>query len=135
MAEYLLSMKMNFESISLYESFDEKLKECFDDLMCEFYKEIEKFIKKCKSPIEQMLGFYLIHAQYSIFGLNHPGIIPMAIYPQYEIEIDGKKSIVDFLITVDKKSGFAKIVVECDGHEFHEKTKNRPLMIKNGIAN
>jgi very-short-patch-repair endonuclease len=43
---------------------------------------------------------------------------------EYQKKID--KYIVDFLLTYDSsENGIVKIIVECDGHDFHERTKEQ----------
>lgn len=70
------------------------------------YKKIfDDYIGKCQSPIEKMM---------------------CAILFQTEVYFEPQEKIgnytVDFLIQVDENK---YIVIECDGHEFHEKTKEQ----------
>lgn len=73
-----------------------------------------------ESPIEQLLGVWLTHlaektqfADDGCFVLN----------PQEEIETPGGRFRVDFLIAAKVRGQYVSIAVECDGHDFHEKTK------------
>jgi very-short-patch-repair endonuclease len=52
------------------------------------------------------------------------------INSQYEIMCSSKKYRVDFLICSIYQGKEFKIVVECDGHEFHEKTKQQAIRDK-----
>lgn len=123
MAEYF--MKMDFETITFYENLNEQGQGNLNGLLYEMYKGIGVFVNKCKSPIEQTLAFYLIHMQYSLYGFNSPIPDRLLIIPQKEIQINETNYIADFLLIVHGKDGMLKIVVECDGHEFHEKTKEQ----------
>lgn len=84
----------------------------------------------CKSPIEQLLLAALIWAK---FGYEHRAVeiwdslspkpsTDVVIAPQYQIE----KYVADFAIFIHGVGQEEiKIVVECDGHEFHEKNKEQ----------
>jgi very-short-patch-repair endonuclease len=90
--------------------------------------------KLCKSPIERLLLAALVWTKYGYeTGLVEISTMPSAntkvvILPQYQI---GMRQ-VDFAIII---SGVAKeeirIVVECDGHDWHEKTKEQAAHDKN----
>lgn len=79
---------------------------------------------ECESPIEQILSLGM-----ELYGLTNcnmfnPFIDIIVINPQEEIECNGKKYRVDFFIGVKyKNQGLKGFVVECDGHDFHQKTK------------
>ena len=86
----------------------------------------------CESPIEQTLLAALLWTSYGYrnapveiwdqtmpFGKPQTDVV---IAPQYQIE----KHRVDFAIFINGVANEEiKIVVECDGHEFHEKTKEQ----------
>lgn len=44
------------------------------------------------------------------------------LYPQYDMEIDGKKYVADFLSSFNSLRG-ENLIIECDGHEEHHSTK------------
>lgn len=52
------------------------------------------------------------------YSMQMKGVI---IVPQYPIG----KFLTDFAIFVGDAEGFGKIAIECDGHDFHEKTKEQ----------
>lgn len=86
---------------------------------------IDDAIVNCESPIEQLMSIELakLNNEWKI-----PGIINIIdVYKQQEINIDGKKYRVDFLIPVEygKKKKIINFVIECDGYEFHQKTKKQ----------
>ena len=86
----------------------------------------------CESPIEQIMlaelafcpfgywnGPHEIHDCTMSFEIPDARVV---IIPQYEI----LKYRVDFAVLVrDFNQSLLKIVVECDGHDFHEKTKEQ----------
>lgn len=67
-----------------------------------------------ESPIERIAFMYLV-------------LMSNQVFHDYEVHISAQHRIgqyrVDFL--VDHKDTNTYIVVECDGHEFHEKTKEQ----------
>lgn len=67
--------------------------------------------QKCISPIEKIMYYLLSFVDGIVF------------YPQIEI---GKYK-VDFCVTIPiyNEEKDKKIIIECDGHEFHEKTKEQ----------
>lgn len=73
----------------------------------------------CKSPIEAMMSWGLSAAA----GIRGPNSF---------LTLDAQKQIgdykVDFLValtTWTEPKFFAEVIVECDGHDFHEKTKEQ----------
>ena len=86
----------------------------------------EESLIGCESPIEQMLSLALeeLHIK-SIYRFN-PFIDVVEIEKQKEIDCNGKKYRVDFYIPVIYKNQEEKVfIIECDGHEFHQKTKQQ----------
>ena len=77
-----------------------------------------------ESPIEEIL---LISIEIYCKIFEFPQI---CLLPQFEIETNNKKYRADFVyfedeyINTEYNSG-KKIVIECDGHEFHQKTKKQ----------
>jgi len=83
-------------------------------------------IEDCESPIEQLMHIALFDSLHSMMDKFN---LPININSQVEIQTNSNKYRVDFLVTIwlppfDKNS-YKFIVVECDGHEFHEKTKEQ----------
>ena len=80
---------------------------------------------ECRSPIEIifLLAYNLIRCD--------EGFPDVPIYPQYEICVGKKKYIADFAFIAEDSSEATlvhddfKLVIECDGHDFHEKTKDQ----------
>lgn len=68
------------------------------------------------SPIEK-ITYLQIAKMFNLYGMYH-----LAVATQKEIG----SFKVDFEITYEfNKEQYKKIVIECDGHEFHEKTKEQ----------
>lgn len=67
-------------------------------------------------PQEQILSpFYEMHTDH------------LYVLPQYEIKFE-KKYRLDFLFIANNREGrggIRKLIVECDGHDFHERTKEQ----------
>jgi len=86
---------------------------------------------KCGSPIEQLLLAHLMvgrewlgkrRGYFYDFG-RCPGIV---FAPQYEVESDGRKHRVDIYVGAYGPTGTgAEVGIECDGHDFHERTKEQ----------
>lgn len=84
--------------------------------------------KAMGSPIETifLLAFETIKPD-----MNDEYMPSLYLNPQEEIVVDNKKYIADFVF--DSNAQFfdvyenknKKLVIECDGHEFHEKTKEQ----------
>lgn len=71
-------------------------------------------LRLCESPIEERM----IRA---LYDASWPGNYTPKIHPQMKV---GSYRI-DFLITDHNEQHGAAIVVECDGHDFHERTKEQ----------
>lgn len=89
-------------------------------------------VNLCESPIEQIMLAELTFCWFGYWAGPHeihdphmPFEIPdkdVVIIPQYEIG-DYR---ADFAVLLrDFKGNILRMVVECDGHEFHEKTKQQ----------
>ena len=79
----------------------------------------------CDSPIEVIFNYAYDLSTISRFGIYE-------LINQCEIEANGHKYIADFCFDTDENSDWNirfrkpyKLVIECDGHEFHEKTKEQ----------
>lgn len=76
-----------------------------------YFKSMIDACEEFKSPIEKIMYLGLMQLAFSYGAFN------FTIYPQQKI-LD---YTVDFLIVYGDKY----IVIECDGHEWHEKTKEQ----------
>ena len=80
-------------------------------------------LRSCESPIEQLLYLAM-----NSTGLGMSDGYITDIIPQKKIELEGKEYRVDFLIEYSpsmfsKEIPIKRLVIECDGHDFHERTK------------
>lgn len=96
----------------------------------EFGRATNASPKKPESPIEEALlaAFCATNIMAPIFII--PGMVEVTLPGRPIASIALQEQIagyrVDFLLTCTKDGEeFAKIVVECDGHEFHDKTKEQ----------
>lgn len=79
---------------------------------------------ECESPIEKIL--YVAMDIVYILRDHEFGNFSMCIDPQMVIEDKSKTYRVDFGITIyDIEDNGITFVVECDGHDFHQKTKQQ----------
>lgn len=80
---------------------------------------------ECRSPIEQIfwLAFSIYECEANLSNYC------VWLEPQYEIMCGKKKYVVDFLVMLEdftsEEPNLETIVIECDGHEFHERTKEQ----------
>lgn len=81
---------------------------------------------ECKSPIEVLFLF-----AFDLYKCEQD-FPDICLYSQYEIKkSSGEKYVADFVFDASECSmtedGFEsyKLIIECDGHEFHEKTKEQ----------
>jgi very-short-patch-repair endonuclease len=96
-----------------------------ESLINEFIEDIEiKFLKAstdCESPIEKIMYMALQDLEIHFGSLN------ISITPQAQID----EYRVDFLVVFqpkfqkDRCNKCLSIVIECDGHDWHEKTKEQ----------
>jgi very-short-patch-repair endonuclease len=83
-------------------------------------------VEGCESPIEKLFYFAFNIYSFSV-GFNTDFERYLSLEPQHEIvRKSGKKYRADFYLChefqIPEQLG---IVIECDGHEFHEKTKEQ----------
>ena len=83
--------------------------------------DIIGFPEECESPIEQILWVCL---------QVYPLVSDEDYYfeTQTEVEVNGKNYRLDFLYSEDYDKEVEKpfrLAIECDGHDFHEKTKEQ----------
>ena len=110
-------------------------------------EELVGFLRNCESPIEQILvaAMYdswgaIINTHFNRLQSTLPsefplwdGIFTVLAYPQKEIETFKKSYRVDFFLCLTRfwyghgkdDPEWGKLVIEVDGHEFHEKTKQQ----------
>lgn len=86
----------------------------------------EQSLINCESPIEQLLALELQNLKLDNILLYNPFIDILTIEKQKEIKIGKNKYRVDFFIPVIyKNQGLKEFIIECDGYDFHQKTKEQ----------
>lgn len=95
-------------------------------LLTDKFDAINESLIDCESPMEQLLSMELASAGLESILFYNPFIDVLAIEKQVEIKTKNKKYRVDFLIPVIYKNQEPiNFIIECDGHEFHQKTKKQ----------
>lgn len=87
---------------------------------------LDESLLDCESPIEQLLAIKLRQIGLVEMYKFNPFIDVVTIDNQVEIKCDKKTYRVDFLIPVIyRNQEETHFVIECDGYEFHQKTKEQ----------
>lgn len=73
-----------------------------------------RFIESCESPIERIFAA----AVFKMVGVNE-------MLQQWAAQVPVGKYRIDFVHTVREEGREIRVAVECDGHDFHEKTKEQ----------
>lgn len=103
-------------------------KDVYDEILNEKKFELICSMANCESPIEQIMALRLNEYWSGYKAVNDRllrGIDIIGIDKQVNISIDKNKYRADFEIAVHDdylKKGYI-FIIECDGHNFHEKTK------------
>lgn len=84
--------------------------------------EIQESIFVTESPVERLMYVALNHQLNSNYG--H---LLFMLEPQKEVECNNKKYRVDFMLTLSDSTIMKSVsfIIEVDGHDFHEKTKEQ----------
>jgi very-short-patch-repair endonuclease len=96
-----------------------------------FPNELLAALAKAESPIEARLGMHLVRE----CDMQH------FVAPQADLVTGGKKYRADFLVSSEHDGSGVRVVVEADGHDYHERTKEQAardkkrdrLMVAEGI--
>lgn len=110
-----------------YEKLDSRVQAAMNDVLLEQVNSLLGSIHKAESPIEQLL---IVALNPTLFGFEYDkdiGVI-QGYRVQLQEEVKTRRGLyrVDILITVTMPGGRAlRLAVECDGHAFHEKTKEQ----------
>ncbi|SEO09061.1 Protein of unknown function [Terribacillus saccharophilus] len=115
------------EAKQKYDGLDKRIKDEIDSMLDLYLYNRVSRIDKCESPIEQLLHIHLSELCTELINeLLYLSENSNLIYKlQEEVVVKHKTYRVDFLITcqVDEKN--YHFAIECDGHDFHEKTKEQ----------
>jgi len=112
------------KNVNIQKYLVEQVKWSLIPLMADNTMILEESLINCESPIEQLLSLALANLNIKNIHKFNPFIDVVEIEKQKEIYCNGKKYRVDFCIPVIYKNKENQtFIVECDGHEFHQKTK------------
>jgi very-short-patch-repair endonuclease len=136
------TMNLTGSELELFEEYENSAKQ---NLECDLAITREALII-CGSPLEQrfLITFLSFNGQADVayapdgengfrFGCDMLADSFFWIEPQRKISVDGHNYRADFLITYKTRKPLTtrlRIVIEIDGHDFHEKTKEQALRDK-----
>lgn len=107
-----------------------------DSISKEIYKRVESYknnlydcLYMCESPIEQLMAIELFDIEQKLSSISS-NVEILGIANQEQIITKKGKYRVDFLLEIalkinNKYMELLKIVIECDGHKFHNVTKEQ----------
>lgn len=113
----------------IFNGLDERVQEEINDYLLDCKRYALNEIRRCESPIEQLLGIAFLNETSFVQGYldsrspRTDGYL--AVLPQYQIDTPSGKFRLDFLLELRTNLGTFRLAVECDGHAFHEKTKQQ----------
>lgn len=114
------------EDFNIKEKTVSKIYENYIKSIDDYSDDLKHCIEGCESPIEQLLKIELQKLNLISTIKFNPYIDVVDIINQETIECGKKKYRVDFLIPVIyKNQENICFIVECDGYEFHQKSKEQ----------
>jgi very-short-patch-repair endonuclease len=111
------------EAIETLKRLDPKVSQIILDRVGDAIDGQMQVIEDCESPIEQLMALVLEGLPKQFEGKHDDCYV--VINPQYEITVGDKRYRADFMIGCLIKGTPYSVIVECDGHAFHEKTKKQ----------
>lgn len=122
------SLEQHIQSnLNSFGGFPKKVKQEIEKVLTYRKSSISSFVNRCESPIEQLLAVHLIDTEELLYRelsvLNN--FKSVHIIPQKEVMTKGRKYRLDFLVECIMSDKEHLIAIECDGHDFHEKTKDQ----------
>ena len=101
---------------------EERVRQVYDCLISRQKYHFIIPLNFCESPIEKMLFMCLLGEQlYTAARIKGE----VKIIPQLEVELSGNIYRPDFTVLLTTVGKEIKAIIECDGHGFHEKTKEQ----------
>lgn len=98
----------------------DKVESAIDKYMAEVRQSFVWRMELCESPVEKLMFVALERCRKTF---DFPAD---SFYWELQHNIPGTRFRVDFLVSMLGEDGSMKqVVVECDGHDFHEKTKEQ----------
>jgi len=114
-------------NLNCFGGFPDKVKQEIESGLRFRKASISGFVNQCETPIEQLLAVHLIDLEFHLYKeLSVLGKFKsLHILAQKEVVVNDRKYRLDFLIECITTTKHHKYAIECDGHEFHEKTKGQ----------
>ncbi len=124
--------------MSVHQSTDDKVAELVSCAINNLAGSIANFLNDCESPIERLFAATFVDSGqstgwsepqdawpprdfYEAWSFEYGGGRRWSLVVQYKVSAPGGEYRVDFAMLC----GDAKVAVECDGHDFHERTKEQ----------
>jgi len=100
------------------------------DELCMTFDTMDSYLTEIKSPIEQALFLAVKNgsclARLEKYAKKVPGCDTLALDYQHKVKAGEKTYYADLSLCIWlENDSTVNLVVECDGHEFHEKTKKQ----------
>jgi very-short-patch-repair endonuclease len=105
-----------------YDALPETVRSLISSMIISELNEIVGLSESCQSPIEQLYGIALNNKLEKILKIYTNDFF---FEPQQVIKVGVNTYRVDFLLDVFYSGKAFKFIIECDGHEFHQKTKEQ----------
>lgn len=115
------------ETAAIWQGLDERVRQEIRTIAFRVGASLMSEIESCESPIEQLLGIWIVHLA-NLIHFSQDGCF--VLNPQAEIQTAIGTFRVDFLIAAKVDGQYVSVIVECDGHDFHEKTKDQAVRDK-----
>ena len=117
------------ENWKVREKLVDSVRETLDDYVAFYERDLYECMIDCESPIEQLMALELYSVN-KLFSSVTSQIEILRIKPQEYIQIEKQTYKVDFMVNIafkilDKYEDDLNLVIECDGYEFHQKTKEQ----------
>lgn len=108
----------------------ENVKSLIADEFRSLASDIEGAFDGCGSPIEKLFSLALQEAVYKASAwdplFKHFDVFEIERQVKIHYGNEGKYYKADFLVSLaDHRYGLFNYIIECDGHDFHEKTKQQ----------
>lgn len=121
-----LQMVEEMETRDIVKMLSEREREVISVELCDAKIGLMSAIVDCESPIERLLAIGMCSIGVSLIDNFIPDVVVGGIHTQMPIVVNDITYRCDFYIPVLYKNQTEHLfIIECDGHEFHEKTKRQ----------
>ena len=126
--EKFKKITFDYNSDEIEDLLGDKVKQTLDFKIEKYKSDLLYSLYDCESPIEQIMALELKDIE--ILFISSELFEILGNTNQAYIECNKNKYRVDFLLEIAFKhlgqyKDVLKLIIECDGHEFHEKTKDQ----------